>query len=47
MSSTGDNSTDMITESQEEQDSRRKAIQRRERHFTHDLTGQDEELFYE
>jgi hypothetical protein len=25
----------------------RKAIRRRERHFTHDLTGQDEELFYE
>jgi len=47
MSSTGDNSTDMIPATQAEQDATRKAIRRREKHFSHDLTGQDEELFYE
>jgi hypothetical protein len=47
MSGIIDKSTEMIQATQAEQDSRRKAIRRREKHFTHDLTGQDEECFYE
>ncbi len=47
MSNTGDNSTEMIPATQAELEATRKAIRRRERHFTYDLTGQDEELFYE